>query len=86
MAKTAVEFNEWTHVVVVWSEGALQIYLNGKLDNQAEISVMQLESSDEPIFFGKEDVALKLDDVRLGAKAITSADVLYRYYLRGGAL
>ncbi|MCQ2106665.1 MAG: hypothetical protein MJZ26_12835 [Fibrobacter sp.] len=86
VAKTAVEFNEWTHVVVVWSEGALQIYLNGKLDNQAEISVKQLESSDEPIFFGKEDVALKLDDVRLGAKAITSADVLYRYYLRGGAL
>ena len=33
-----------------------------------------------PFVFGDEELDLKLKDVRLGEKAITSADVLYRYY------
>ena len=38
-----------------------------------------------PFVFGDEELDLKLKDVRLGEKAITSADVLYRYYQLGGA-
>jgi hypothetical protein len=50
------------------------------------VSVTQIGSSSEPIFFGKESLNLKLDDVRLSTSAIGESDVLYRYYLKGGAI
>ena len=36
--------------------------------------------STEPFVFGDKEIDMTLSDVRLGEKAITSADVLYRYY------
>lgn len=80
------EFGSWMHVVVVFESGVIKMYKNGSLDAESEVTVTTIQKSDEPIFFGKENLNLKLDDVRLGEKAITSADVLYRYYLRGGAI
>lgn len=86
VAKAPIELGHWTRVVVVWSRDSLRLYQNANLDASAKVSVQTLGKSDEPIFFGKEDINLKLDDVRLGENAITSDDVLYRYYLRGGTL
>jgi hypothetical protein len=40
--------------------------------------------STAPFVFGDKEIDMTLSDVRLGEKAITSADVLYRYYQRGG--
>lgn len=76
--------NEWIHVVVTWKNQALNIYLNGENVGSRPVGIKMLSPSDEPIFFGKEDFDFELDDVRLGAKAITSADVLYRYYQKTG--
>lgn len=81
-----MDFGSWMHVVVVFESGTLRMYKNGSLDNEQKVSVTEIQESDESIFFGKENLNLKLDDVRLGRKAITSADVLYRYNLKGGAL
>ncbi|PWJ67103.1 MULTISPECIES: LamG-like jellyroll fold domain-containing protein [unclassified Fibrobacter] len=81
-----VEFDSWFHLVVVFEAGTIRMYENGNLVAEKETQIELLESSDEPIFFGKENLNLMLDDVRLGKKAITSADVLYRYNLKGGAL
>lgn len=41
--------------------------------------------STAPFVFGDTEMDMTLSDVRLGEKAITSADVLYRYYQQGGA-
>ncbi len=81
-----IDYKSWTHYVVTWDGGKLSLFKNGVLDASKDVSVKLILPSDEPIFFGKENINIKLDDVRLGAKAITSADVLYRYYLRGGTL
>ena len=37
-----------------------------------------------PFIFGDKGLDITIKDVRLGNKAINPADVLYRYYLKGG--
>lgn len=86
VSKAHVDYGAWSNYAVTWNGTKLSLYKNGVLDAEKNVSVQMLEPSDEPVFFGKEDINVKLDDVRLGAKAISSADVLYRYYLRGGNL
>lgn len=86
VASAPVEYGTWVNYVVTWDGKNLNLYKDGSLDAEMPVSVGVIQPSDEPIFFGKENVNVKLDDVRLGAKAITSADVLYRYYLRGRSL
>lgn len=86
VASGELELGAWANYVVVWDGDSLSLYKDGMLNATKMVSVKLLNPSEEPIFFGKEDINFMLDDVRLGAKAINSADVLYRYYLRGGSL
>ncbi len=85
VADESVEYGMWVYVTAVWDGESLSLYQDGKLSAEKTVSVNQIDVSSEPIFFGKEAINLKLDDVRFGVKAITGADVLYRYYLKGGA-
>ena len=79
-------FDEWVYVTAVWDGNSSALYINGVKAAEKAVSVTQIGVSSEAIFFGKEDVNLKLDDVRLSTSAIGEADVLYRYYLKGGAI
>lgn len=82
----AVSTKEWIYVSAVWDGSSLAMYIDGKLVQTAKTSVKKIYPSSEPIIFGKENLNLKLDDVRLSKKAVQEADVLYRYYQKGGAL
>lgn len=86
VSSKGIAYGKWSSYTVTWNGETLSMYLNGNLDAQKNVSVSKLQPSDEPIFFGKENINVILDDVRLGEKAISPADVLYRYYLRGGSL
>ncbi|MCQ2093060.1 MAG: hypothetical protein MJY85_10330 [Fibrobacter sp.] len=86
VSSDGLELGSWANYVVTWDGDYLSLFKNGVLNAAKPVSVKLLKPSEEPIFFGKEDIDFMLDDVRLGAKAINSADVLYRYYLRGGSL
>ena len=79
-------FGEWVYVTAVWDGNTSALYINGVKVAEKAVSVTQIGISSEPIFFGKESVNLKLDDVRLSTSAIGESDVLYRYYLKGGAI
>ena len=79
-------FDEWVYVTVVWDGKTSALYINGLKVAEKAVSVTQIGVSSEPIFFGKESLNLKLDDVRLSTSAIGESDVLYRYYLKGGAI
>lgn len=81
-----IEVDEWMYVTAVWNGKTLALYVNGQLLETAKTSVKQIKPSAEPIIFGKEDLDLKLDEVRLSNKAIYDVDVRYRYYLKGGEL
>lgn len=84
VSEAELKENEWIHVIVTWKDGVASIYQYGKLAGSGNVGVEMLVPSDEPIFFGKENLDFELDDVRLGARAITSVDVLYRYYQKTG--
>lgn len=79
-------FDEWVYVTAIWDGKTSALYINGVKAAEKAVSVTQIGTSTEPIFFGKEEVNLKLDDVRLSTTAIGESDVLYRYYLKGGAI
>ena len=81
-----VEIKEWMFVTVVWNSGLLSMYVDGQLVDTVNTTVKKINPSSEPIIFGKEKLNIKLDDVRLSKTSINAADVLYRYYLKGGAL
>ncbi|MBR4783813.1 MAG: hypothetical protein IK012_00960 [Fibrobacter sp.] len=80
-----IYFDKWIYVTAIWDGKTSALYINGVKTAEKAVSVTQIGTSTEPIFFGKEDVNLKLDDVRLSTTAIGESDVLYRYYLKGGA-
>ncbi|WP_295099225.1 LamG-like jellyroll fold domain-containing protein [uncultured Fibrobacter sp.] len=83
---TYENFDKWVYVTAVWDGKTSSLYINGNLASQKKVSVERIGVSSEPIFFGKESMDIKLDDVRLSTTAITASDVLYRYYLKGGAI
>lgn len=79
-------FDEWVYVTAIWDGKTSALYIDGVKVAEKAVSVTQIGTSSEPIFFGKEEVNLKLDDVRLSTTAIGESDVLYRYYLKGGEI
>lgn len=83
---TSLKFGTWMYITVTWNGDVLSLYVNGLLEQSKVINVNKIEASSESIFFGKEAINLKLDDVRFGLKAIHSSDVQFRYHLKGGAL
>lgn len=71
-------------LTAVWSGNSLWLYKNGF---PAAFRVGSVDLSNDlnaPVVFGNEDRTVTLNSVQLGNKAIYSADVLYRYYLKGG--
>lgn len=71
-------------LTAVWSGNSLWLYKNGF---PAAFRVGSVDLSNDlnaPVVFGDEDGTVTLNSVQLGNKAIYSADVLYRYYLKGG--
>ena len=71
-------------LTAVWSGNSLWLYKNGF---PAAFRVGSVDLSNDlnaPVVFGDEDGTVTLKSVQLGNKAIYSADVLYRYYLKGG--
>lgn len=71
-------------LTAVWNGNSLWLYKNGF---PAAFRVGSVDLSNDlnaPVVFGDEDGTVTLNSVQLGNKAIYSADVLYRYYLKGG--
>lgn len=78
-------FDEWVYVAAVWDGKIAVLYVNGDMVAEKHVSAKQIGNSSEPFIFGSESMDFKLDDVRVSASAITGSDVLFRYYLKGGA-
>ncbi|MCF0224730.1 MAG: hypothetical protein HUK20_10710 [Fibrobacter sp.] len=85
ISKTPIEMDKWIYYAIVWDGGKLSLYKNGNLDGSVDVSVEVLQPSPVPIFFGKDDVKVFLDDVRLSTKAIAPSDALYRSFRKEGA-
>ena len=93
-AITSAEFEleKELNLTAVWEEQIVKLYLNGFLVAIRKLSTMDplkeyaaTVTSETGIRFGDEGVDITFKSVHLGNKAISSADVLYRYYQKGGA-
>ena len=71
-------------LTAVWNGTSLWLYKNGFPVAFRVGSVDLSNDLNAPVVFGNEDGTVTLNSVQLGNKAIYSADVLYRYYLKGG--
>jgi hypothetical protein len=87
---TALTTNLWYHIAVVWSGGTTgtnaYIFINGKLDTSATMSVLS-QNSTYPLNFGKypvmgaTNVYLNgiIDDARIYNRALTGAEIAGLY-------
>jgi hypothetical protein len=92
VSSATIEVGKEITVTGVWDGKHVMLYKDGFLIAEqiltkiADINYMTADNILEtPFMFGDKDLDISIIDARLGNKAISSADVLYRHYLKGGA-
>lgn len=81
---SAPDFGTWTYYAAAFEEGVLKLFRDGFLVAEAETAVQTLGSSGEALYIGKEELALKIDALRLSLDALDEAEAFVRYYQQGG--
>lgn len=91
-SSATIEVGKEITVTGVWDGKHVMLYKDGfliaeqTLTKIADINYITADNIIEtPFVFGDKDLDISIIDARLGNKAISSADVLYRHYLKGGA-
>lgn len=85
ISTATVESGKTISLTGVFNGHYLTLYKDGFKIAEIYLDSVSQDFSTAPFVFGDKEIDMTLSDVRLGEKAITSADVLYRYYQRGGA-
>ena len=92
VSSATIEVGKEITVTGVWDGKHVMLYMDGFLIAEqiltkiADINYITADNILEtPFMFGDKDLDISIIDARLGNKAISSADVLYRHYLKGGA-
>ena len=92
ISSATLEAGKEITVTGVWKGKQVMLYMDGFLIAEqilTQISDINYITADDiletPFVFGNSDLDITILDARLGNKAISSADVLYRHYLKGGA-
>ncbi len=92
VSSATIEVGKEITVTGVWDGKHVMLYKDGFLIAEqiltkiADINYITADNILEtPFMFGDKDLDISIIDARLGNKAISSADVLYRHYLKGGA-
>ncbi len=74
-----VKTGEWIYLAGTWDGNEIRLYRDGVLAATAPTVVKILLPSPEPLFFGKEDLSIKIDNVRWSRVALEPIDVTFRY-------
>lgn len=91
VSSATIEVGKEITVTGVWDGKHVMLYKDGfliaeqTLTQISDINYITAENILEtPFMFGDNEFDITILDARLGNKAISSADVLYRHYLKGG--
>ena len=89
VSSAELEVGKEVTVTATWIGSRISLYMNGFMIAQQERQPISSEITvsdilETPFIFGDKGLDITIKDVRLGNKAINPADVLYRYYLKGG--
>jgi len=80
ISRAAVEIGSWNYLAATWSGDSAKLYVNGKLEASVATDFEVLVGENGiPLYFGKENLNLLIDEVRLSTTAIEEIDALYRY-------
>ena len=80
ISRAAVEIGSWTYLAASWSGDSVKLYVNGKFEATVATDFEVLVGENGiPLYFGKENLNLLIDEVRLSTTAIEEIDALYRY-------
>ena len=75
-----MEIGSWTYLAASWSGDSAKLYVNGKFEATVATDFEVLVGENGiPLYFGKENLNLLIDEVRLSTTAIEEIDALYRY-------
>lgn len=81
---SAPDFGAWNYYAAAFEEGKLKLFRDGFLVAEAESQIESLGTSSEALYIGKEELALKIDALRLSLGALDAAEAFVRYYQQGG--
>ena len=92
VSSATLEAGKEITVTGVWDGKHVMLYMEGFLIAEQTLTkigdinyITEDDIIETPFIFGDKDWDISIIDARLGNKAISSADVLYRHYLKGGA-
>ena len=92
VSSASLEAGKEITVTGVWDGKHVMLYKDGFLIAEQTLTkivdinyITEDNIMETPFVFGGKDLDISIIDARLGNKAISSADVLYRHYLKGGA-
>lgn len=80
----APAFGTWTYYAATFNQGTLKLFRDGFLAAEAASAFESLEDSGEALYIGKEELALKIDALRLSLGHFDEAEAFVRYYQQGG--
>ncbi|MBP5248029.1 MAG: hypothetical protein J6Z31_09275 [Fibrobacter sp.] len=80
IGRSHVELERWNYVAASWSGDTAKLYVNGKFEASVATNFTELVGENGiPLYFGKENLKMSIDEVRLSTTAIEASDALYRY-------
>jgi len=82
VAKEAVVPGVWTYVMASWDNETLCIFVDGKKSLCQGLGERVFAISGEPIYFGKEDLSVVMDEIRIIGINLREADARYRWLRR----
>lgn|GEM_PF-7123163 len=82
ISNSAVDVGEWIYLAATWDGKRSCIYVNDDAPVCRELSISALLKSPEPMYFGKENLHVDLDDVRVIGICLNESDVRYRWLKR----
>lgn len=79
-APEALPQNRWIYLAASWDGKTASLFIDGALAGTVKTDFENLVGANEiPIYFGKENLDIAIDDVRISTTAIDSVDARYRF-------
>lgn len=80
IAENSVSESRWIYLAASWNGKTANLFVNGALAGTATTAFERLAGTNSiPIYFGKENLDIAIDDVRISTTSIDSVDARYRF-------
>lgn len=82
VSKVAIKANAWNYVLATWDGGQACVFVNASSASCRELALTDFVKSKEPLYFGKENLPVVLDEIRIVDINMDGNDARYRWLRR----